>query len=138
MAYFPPDMPGLEPSIDDAEFWKWCAGKRLRFQACAKCGLLRHPPTPICAGCHSTEIAWVDAPEEAVVYTFTVVHHAGHPAVKPRLPYVIGVVEFPGLPGVRLVTNITDVPPESVHIGMPVRLWWDELEDGMFLPRFRP
>jgi uncharacterized OB-fold protein len=80
----------------------------------------------------------VDGPSTAVVYTFCVVHHANHPAVEPVVPYVVGVVVFPTLPGVRFVTNITDVAPEAVRIGMLVELWWDDIGDDMKVPRFRP
>jgi uncharacterized OB-fold protein len=80
----------------------------------------------------------VEAPSSAVVYTFCVVHHPNHPAVASRVPYVVGVVEFPSLPGVRLVTNITDVAHSAVRIGMPVSIWWDDIGGGMFVPRFRP
>lgn len=137
MSYFSAEMPGVEPNMDDAGFWAACNERRLAFQACADCGVLRHPPTPMCAACHATRVTWVDAPQRAEVYTFVVVHHASHPAVTPNLPYVVAVVSFPELPGVRLVTNITEIAPEAVHIGMEVDLWWDALDDGTFLPRFR-
>ena len=78
------------------------------------------------------------APALAEVYTYTVIHYAAHPAVKGRLPYVAAVVTFPGLDGVRLVTNVTDCEPSRVKIGMPLRLWWDDIGDGMYLPRFAP
>jgi len=39
---------------------------------------------------------------------------------------------------VRLVTNITDVPPSEIKIGAEVALWWDDIGEGMWLPRFRP
>lgn len=144
MAYFPNEMPAPEPVMDDAGFWDGCYDRQLRFQGCAGCGQLRHPPTPICANCHSTQVKWFDAPAKASVYSFTVVHHASHPAVVPKLPYVVAVVEFTGLTGIRFVTNITDVAPSDVHIGMDVQLWWDELDGAggdstpMFIPRFRP
>lgn len=136
MAYFPTEMPGVEPNMDDAGFWDGCTEKKLRFQCCGACGMLRHPPTPICHSCQSTNVRWEDAPEQAVVYTYTIVHHASHSAVSENLPYVVALVEFPALPGVRLVTNITDLPPTEVHIGMRVKLWWDDIGDGMFIPRF--
>jgi uncharacterized OB-fold protein len=47
------------------------------------------------------------------------------------------VLEFPGCPGVRLISNLTDVDPAEVRIGQRVTLWWDDVGDGMFLPRFR-
>ena len=88
------------------------------------------------------------APDHATVFTFTVVHHASHPAVNGHLPYVVAVVNFPELAQVRLVTNVTDVDPAQMRVGMSVRLWWDRLADAdadadagarpMYLPRFRP
>jgi uncharacterized OB-fold protein len=67
-----------------------------------------------------------------------VVHHANHPAVVAKVPYVAGLVTFPDLPGVRLITNITDIAPEQVTIGAEVALWWDDIGEGMWVPRFRP
>ena len=144
MAYFPADMPEPVPTMDDAAFWDHCAERQLLFQSCAACEQPRHPPTPICWRCGSTRLQWVEAPEHATVFTFTVVHHPSHPAVIGHLPYVVAVVDFPQLAQVRLVTNVTDVAPAQVRVGLSVRLWWDRLADAdaaarpMYLPRFRP
>ncbi|MEC9347967.1 MAG: OB-fold domain-containing protein [Pseudomonadota bacterium] len=136
MAMFPDSMPRPTPNMDEQGFWDACAQQALRFQACGSCGTLRHPPLPICGACHSTAIRWVDAPAEAELFSYTVVHHASHPAVKGNLPYVVGIVSFPGLPGVRLVSNITGVERTDVRIGMKLRLWWDDIGAGMYVPRF--
>lgn len=143
MALFPAGMPLPQPNMDDAPFWQNCSQRRLCFQCCADCGLPRHPPTPLCPRCHSAAQRWLEAPDAASIYTFTVVHHAAHPAVVPCLPYVIAAVEFAGFPQVRLVTNVTDIQPSQVRVGMKVQLWWDRVETGpedgpMHLPRFRP
>jgi uncharacterized OB-fold protein len=137
VSYFPAEMPRPEPDRDDREFWAACAERRLCFQACASCGTLRHPPRPICHVCQATGTKWLEAPASAVLYTYCVAHHANHPAVATRVPYIVGLVEFPALPGVRLVTNITDMSPADVRIGMEVRLWWDDIGEGMYVPRFR-
>lgn len=138
MALFPDSMPRPEPTMDEQGFWDACARKTLRFQACGACGSLRHPPAPICGACHATGVRWVDAPARAELFSFTVVHHASHPAVKGNLPYVVGIVSFPDLPGVRLVANVTGIAPGDVRIGMALDLWWDDIGDGMFVPRFLP
>lgn len=138
MAYFPDTMPRPTPTMDDSGFWEACKARTLRFQCCADCGTPRHPPTPMCGKCRSVNVKWVDAPDDAEVYTYTVIHHASHPAVAGKLPYVGAVVVFPALPGVRLVSNVTDCAPSSVRIGMKLDLWWDDIGDGMFVPRFRP
>jgi uncharacterized protein len=138
MSWFSDAMPRPVPTLDDAAFWEGCAARRLQFQHCADCAAARHPPTPICPACRSTAVQWREAPARAEVYTYTVIHYAAHPAVQERLPYVSAVVTFPGLDGVRLVTNVTDVDPSEVSIGMRVRLWWDDVGEGLFLPRFAP
>lgn len=138
MSYFPADMPRPEPDMDDKAFWESCAEKRLCFQGCADCGTLRHPPTPICYVCHSVNVKMVEAPEEAEVFTYNVIRHASHAAVTGSLPYIGAVVEFAGMPGVRLITNVTDIDPAEMKIGMRVRLWWDDIGENMALPRFRP
>lgn len=138
MSYFGDSMPLPEPHMDDAGFWRHCAERKLVFQCCGDCGAPRHPPTPVCGKCRSTRVSWRAAPERAEVFTFTIVHHAVHEAVESRLPYAVALVTFPALPGPKLVTNITDIEPARIHIGMPVTLWWDPVGENMFLPRFRP
>jgi uncharacterized OB-fold protein len=138
MSMFPADMPRPEPDMDDKDFWASCADGKLCFQGCAECGKLRHPPTPICWNCHSVEVNWVEAPAEAELYTYNVVHHPSHPAVTEAVPYIGALVDFPSLPGVRLVTNLVDVDPADVSIGMPVTLVWDDIGDGMNIYRFTP
>lgn len=53
-----------------------------------------------------------------------------------RLPYNV-VVEFPALPGVRLVSNVLDVTPADLAIGDALALVWDEVKAAGPLPRFR-
>lgn len=138
MALFPDTMPRPEPNMDDAAFWENCAARRLAFQACAACGAFRHPPSPLCPRCHSAETTWANAPETAEVYSFTVVHYPSHPAVREHLSYVVAVLRFDGIDGVKFVSNVTGVAPGHVRIGMRVELWWDDIGEGMHLPRFRP
>ena len=138
MAYFPDNMPRPTPNMDDAGFWEGCRRQRLLFQCCGECNAPRHPPTPVCPRCHSTNMSWTEARGDGEVYSYNVIHHASHPAVRERLPYVGAVITFSDVPGVRLISNVTDCDPSSVHIGMKVALWWDDIGEGMFAPRFRP
>jgi uncharacterized OB-fold protein len=138
VSYFLEGMPKPEPIMDDEGFWQHCARRKLAFQACADCSAPRHPPTPVCWKCRSLKQKWVEVSGEGEVFSFTEVHHALHGAVLERVPYIVVLVSFADLPGPRLVSNLTDISLARVHIGMKVRLWWDDIGDGMFLPRFRP
>ena len=135
MSYFLQDMPRPEPNMDEEGFWQHCAQRKLVFQACVACGSPRHPPTPVCWKCRSTKHKWVEVAGEGEVFSYTEVHHALHDAVLERVPYAVVLVSFPELPGPRLVSNLTDVDLAMVHIGMKVTLWWDDIGDGMYLPR---
>jgi uncharacterized OB-fold protein len=135
--YFLGHAPLPEPTIDDRPFWQGCRQKRLCFQQCADCGLFRHPPRPGCPRCQSFASRWVEATDEAELFSFTVVNYAAHAALKPLLPYNVAIVLFPSFDNVRLVSNVIDCPPQKLRIGMKLRLEWQEAKDGMFLPRFR-
>ena len=53
------------------------------------------------------------------------------------MPYVIASVELPEQTGLRLMTNIVDVPPDDVAIGMPVSVRFERVGET-FVPLFGP
>jgi uncharacterized protein len=136
MTYLPQDIPGPQPNDEDGPFWANCNQRRLTFQCCCDCNTVIHPPLPICPACQSRDRTWIEAPSTARVFTFTWARTAAHESVRPVLPYNIAVVEFPDLPGVRLVTNVIDAAPESLAIGEIVALVWEDGPGGQRLPRF--
>jgi len=135
MAYLP--LPGPVPELDDSPFWEFCAQRELRFQHCKSCGRFRHPPGPCCPYCQSFESDWVRAPEQGSLFSYTVVHHPVSEAIRPHLPYNIAIVAFPECDGVRLISNIVDLAPSELRIGMPLWLDWEVADNGQPLPRFR-
>jgi hypothetical protein len=40
--------------------------------------------------------------------------------------------------GVRMVGNLLDVTNDEIHEGMAVEVAWEDLEDGVTLPQWRP
>ncbi|MFI7703333.1 bifunctional MaoC family dehydratase N-terminal/OB-fold nucleic acid binding domain-containing protein [Nonomuraea sp. NPDC049480] len=126
----------LQPAVnqDTAFFWEGVRSRELRIQSCADCGLLRHPPGPLCPHCRSTGRSYVVASGAGTLYSY-VVHH--HPPVPGReTPFVVGVVELPE--GVRIVGNVVDCPIEEVAIGMPLRVTYRPMDDKLVLPMWAP
>jgi uncharacterized OB-fold protein len=80
----------------------------------------------------------VQAPELAHLFSYTLVYHPVSELVRERVPYNIAIVGFPGLDGVRLISNIIGVGPQDIRIGMELGLFWDVADNGMALPRFVP
>lgn len=119
---------------DTRFFWEALKEERLVIQRCTACRTLRHPPRPMCPSCNS--LAWdtVDASGRGTVHSFVMPRH-------PPLPwfegtYIVALVDLEE--GTRLVTNLCEVEPENVTIGMPVELFFARFDDGLVLPQFRP
>ena len=70
------------------------------------------------------------------MFSYTVAWHPVHPVQRGKPPYNIVVVLLDGAGDVRLVSNLMDTLPNELHIGLRVKLAWDEIEGGRFLPRF--
>ena len=64
-------------------------------------------------------------------------HHAAVPPLAGEIPYNIVVVELDDAPGARLISNVLDVDPSDVSVGMRVEVAWDEAGPDVVLPRFR-
>ncbi len=121
---------------DSAFFWEGLAAAELRIQRCTACSALRHPPIPMCPGCHSLDWDWLVASGRGEIFSFVVHHHPPIPGLDP--PCVIALVELEE--GTRLVANVGGVAPEDVHVGMPVEIEFRRIEgeDGWTVPHWRP
>jgi uncharacterized protein len=61
-------------------------------QRCSACGLLRHPPQPMCSRCRSFDWDTVEASGHGRIYTFAI-HHSPHLPGVPK-PNAILLVEL--------------------------------------------
>ena len=124
------------PSVSDDTrfFWEGVERGELLIQRCRSCGELRHPPGPMCPRCRSLDWDAVRASGRGTVHSYVVPHHPRLPAFPDR--YVVALVDLEE--GTRLVTNLVDVPPEHVRIGMAVELACTKVDDELVLPLFRP
>jgi uncharacterized OB-fold protein len=95
-------------------------------------------PRPFCPSCASTRVAWIEASGRGTVYSFTVNRRgqADLPAYREAGTYVLAYVELEE--GPRMLTNIVDCDPDSVHIGQRVEVVFHDTGQGTALPRFRP
>jgi uncharacterized OB-fold protein len=120
---------------DNAFFWEGVAARELRIQKCGGCGVLRHPPAPLCARCGSTDQGYVVASGRGVVYSHVTHHYP--PLAGVELPHVALLVELEE--GVRVVSELgAGIGPEAVRIGLPVEAAFETVPGGQLLPVFRP
>jgi uncharacterized OB-fold protein len=119
---------------DNHEFWEAARDGRLVAQGCSSCGRLRHPPRPACPHCRSLDHDLVELGGRGVVYSYALLHHPQNPLFD--YPVVAALVDL--AEGVRLVTNLVDVQPADVRIGLPVTVTFVPTAGGMAVPVFRP
>jgi uncharacterized OB-fold protein len=134
----PAEIAVLTPDSWTEPFWVAAAEHRLVIPRCTSCGTYRMPPSPFCHECQSQGTEWVDHDGSGTVYSYTVVRHAVIPQAADAVPYVPAVVELDDAGAVRLVAAVVEVEPEAVTIGMRVRVVWDDVDDGVAVPRFAP
>jgi len=104
---------------------------------CPDCKTFIHYPEPLCPGCLGSTLAPRQLSGRGTVYTFTVTDQAFHPFWADRLPYTLVVVELEEQAGLRFLSEIVDVDPDDVAVGMPVEVIWEDVDAEISLPLFR-
>jgi uncharacterized OB-fold protein len=68
------------------------------------------------------------------VYSYTVTHQdvPGYEA-----PFAVVIVELEEQAGLRMVSNVVDVPPDDVRIGLPVEVTFQPVAEDVWLPLFK-
>jgi acetyl-CoA acetyltransferase/uncharacterized OB-fold protein len=120
---------------ENAFFWRAGADGVLRFQRCRVCHRLRYPVAPVCPYCRSGEVAIADVGGTATVVGVTVNHQQWTPTMPP--PYVIAIVAIDEDPAIRLTTNLVDVDPDEVRLGLRVGVVFEQ-QDDVWIPLFAP
>jgi len=119
------------------KFWEAAKDEKLTAAQCGNCGHFRMPPSPYCPECRSQDTKWPELPGTGTVYSYVVCHKAPFPGI-PDFDYIPVVVDLDGAPGARVVSNLFDIDPEEVTIGMKVKVAFTPIQGGWKLPNWRP
>ncbi|HEY3872092.1 MAG TPA: OB-fold domain-containing protein [Actinocrinis sp.] len=121
------------PTVTDEnrEFWDGCAAGELRMQRCSSCSHVRYPIQPLCPTCLSHDFAWQALSGRGEVFAIAVYHRAFHPAFAADVPYNVALIQL--AEGARMFSNVLG---EGVRVGDAVTVVFDEVADGVALPRF--
>lgn len=125
------------PQIDDRNrpFFAGAQEHRLLIQRCTRCDTLQSPGRFACTECGSDALEWVESTGRGTVFTYVIMHQKYHPAFENDIPYNVAVIELEE--GPRLVSNVVDVEPEEIEVGMDVDVMFEPITDEVTLPRFR-
>jgi hypothetical protein len=130
-----PEQPIPMPAImwDNQGFWEGVKRHELVFQKCKGCGVLIHPPRPVCPKCRSVEKEWAPSKGRGKVHSWVTYLESPHPSFKA--PYAVVLVELDE--GVRIISNMVDVKPEEIETGMLVEVVFDDISEELTLPKFK-
>jgi uncharacterized protein len=124
------------PDLDSAAYWEAAHRHEFLLQRCGSCERFRFYPRSHCPYCFSASFEWQRASGRGTIYSFTIIHRAPSPGFADKVPYVLALIDL--LEGVRMMTNIIECEPNDVAIGMPVEVVFEDLNDTISLPQFRP
>ncbi len=125
-----------QPTAETAAYWEGCRKHQLLIQRCTQCGHYQFYPRFVCTACMSDGIDWVQASGHGRVLSFTVIHRAVSAAYKAEVPYVLALIELDE--GPTMMSNVVEIDAESVAIGLPVEVVFEEWSDEITIPKFRP
>jgi uncharacterized OB-fold protein len=127
----------LAPSVsrDTEFFWAGLKEHKLLIQRCTDCQSLRVPPRPMCGNCQSLNWDPIESIGRGTVYSYVMPKYPPLPFL--QYPYVVALIEL--VEGVRIVSNLCDIDPDSIENGMPVEVFYESFnDDELVLHQFRP
>jgi len=123
-------VPAPALTIENKPFFDAAAEGKFLIKRCTACGEAHWYPRSMCPACHSDQTVWEESPGEGVVYSFSIMRKS------PTGPYALAYVTL--AEGPNVLTNIVDVAPEDLKIGMAVKVKLQPTEGGPPVPVFTP
>jgi hypothetical protein len=123
-------VPAPAVTLESKPFFDAAEEGRFLIKRCTACGEAHWYPRTICPFCHSDKTVWEESPGEGVVYSFSILRKS------PSGPYALAYVTLDEGPNV--LTNIVDVAPDALKIGMRVKVKLQPTEGGPPVPVFVP
>jgi uncharacterized OB-fold protein len=137
----PPPLPekakpreGPPPDLEQAPYWAAAGEGRLLIQRCVN-GHAQLYPRAHCVTCRAA-VEWEDASGFGTVYSFTVLRQHHSRSLRHLLPLVVALIDL--AEGPRIMTNLVDVEPENVRVGMRVEVYFERVSETAALPMFTP
>ena len=130
------EKPLPNPTEDSEEYWEACLAKRLSVPLCGECGHRWLPPSRICPVCLSEAVSLSPVSGRARLFSWIVVHSSQHPGFHGEPPFNVAMVQLEE--GPIMHTRIEDAEVDDFEIGMQLEVGFDEVDDEISLPIFKP
>ena len=130
-------LPIPEPTPVSQPFWDALAQHRILVQYSASLGRHVFYPRTLAPGTLADDLEWREIDGAGTLYTFTVARRPTGPPWTGATPQLPVVVQWDA--GPRFSTELVDVDPGDIRIGMRVEPVFCDLPDtGITLLKYRP
>jgi uncharacterized protein len=129
--------PVPEPTPVSRPFWDGLAQQRILVQYSPSLGRYVFYPRTLAPGTLADDLEWREIDGAGTLYTFTIARRPTGPPWVDAVPQLLAVVEWDV--GPRISTELVEVDPTDIRIGMRVRpVFYDLSEAGITLLKYRP
>jgi uncharacterized protein len=131
------NLPVPQPTETTRPFWDGLREGKILIQYSPSSQQWVFYPRVLIPGTLADDLEWREITGNGNVYTYTITYRATSPAWQDRLPQIIAVVEVDE--GARIPTELVEVKPDDVKVGMRVQPVFDRAPDGeSVLLKFKP
>lgn len=123
-------------TADHEEFWIATKEHRMKLQRCDDCGRFWYYPGPVCHYCSSRAFTWTPVSGRGTIYSYSVLERAKGNPFEDDVPIAIILVRLEE--GPVMMSNLVDFEPEQLAIDTPVTVDYEDVDDRVTLPIFRP
>jgi hypothetical protein len=129
------DKPMPEPTPVTKPFWDGLREHKVRIQYSPSAGRYVFYPRILAPGTLADDLEWREVSGSGTLYTFTVADRPTAPPWADALPQMLAIVELDE--GPRLSTEMVNVSPDALRVGMRVKAVFDDYPEVTLL-RFAP
>ena len=116
-------------------YWEATKKHELTAYRCLNCGTY-YSRVIHCVACDNPKMDWVKVSGKGEVFTFGIFHQVYHPGWKDEIPYNVAWVKLDE--GPITLTNIVECKNEDIYVGMPVEVVFEDIDEEVTLPKFKP
>ena len=133
----PAAHPVPEPTPVSQPFWGGLAQHRILVQYSPSLQRYVFYPRTLAPGTLADDLEWREIDGAGTLYTFTIARRPTGPPWQDALPQLLAVVQRDA--GPKLSTELVDVDPGDIRIGMRVKpVFYDLPDEGITLLKYRP
>lgn len=133
----PLQKPMPVPTPVSAPFWAALREHRIEIQYSPSSAAYIFYPRLLAPGTFADDLLWREISGEGTLYTYTVADRPTAPPWADALPQILAVVQW--AQGPRLSTELVNVRPDQIRIGMAVKpVFCDYPDQDLTLLRYEP